>query len=169
MQLSNALWLGFWSIFPHKRFSHTLTWELLVNRMLLLLKLFPLTLVELFEPGSPLVRREFSHMQATVTTTQRKFIHYPNQWTRAGFVPVSAADIHLFRGGRVRRVVASKWSFSTGPLIRGSGTLIKVSPQRRGQVAEIDTTVRVAMIKDNKGKSCPIIGSKQSYISTLGR
>lgn len=112
-------------------------------------------------------------MQATVTTTQHKFIHYPNQSTRAGSVPVSAADIHLYRGGREGRGgeggAASKWSFSIGPLIRGSGTLIKVSPQRRGQVAEMDTTTRVATIKDNKSKSCPIISSKQSYISTLGR
>lgn len=38
-------------------------------------------------------------MQATATTTQLKFIHYPNQLTRAGAVPVSAADIHLHRGG----------------------------------------------------------------------
>lgn len=140
--------------------------------MLLLLQLFPLTLVALFEPGSSLVWREFSHMQATVTTTQHKFIHYPNQSTRAGSVPLSAADIHLHRGGREGREgrgVASKWSFSIGPLIRGSGTLIKVSPQRRGQVAEMDTTTRVVTIKDSKSKSCPIISSKQSYISTLGR
>lgn len=38
-------------------------------------------------------------MQARATTTQLKFIHYPNQLTRAGSVPVSAADIHLYRGG----------------------------------------------------------------------
>lgn len=98
MQLFNVWWLGFWSVFLQKRCTHT-HFRVLI-RMLLLLQLFPLTLVALFEPGSSLVWREFSHMQATVTTTQHKFIHYPNQSTRAGSVPVSAADIHLYRGGR---------------------------------------------------------------------
>lgn len=63
---------------------------------------------------------------------------------------------------------SSKWSFPIWPLIRGSGTLIKMSPQRREQVVEIDTTARVATIKDNKSKNCPLINGKQSYISTLG-
>lgn len=83
--------------YPSRKDLHTHFTVLVV--IVLLLQLFPPTLVALFEPGSSPCWREFSHMQATATRTQLKFIHFPNQLTRAGFVPVSAADIHLYRGG----------------------------------------------------------------------